>query len=91
MRTIHFDFTPIYIVANSSKEAADRLYPGTVGDLDNGDAVLVFVRQDEESGEIDGNVLITGFSRDTVVSPPRGRPSDWIFKAIGFGGPGIDQ
>jgi hypothetical protein len=88
-RSVHFDFTPIYIVGRASGSPDRRLLWANVGDLKRGDSVLVLARQDGGTGKIDALMLITGFSRDGIVRPPPGQSSDWIFKAVGFGGPGV--
>ena len=85
-RSIRFDFNSIY-VAGAASGAADRpLYFATIGDLKEGDSVLILARQDAQSGDISALLLITGFSPQEIVRPPEGQSSDWIFKAVGFGG-----
>ena len=84
--SVHFDFTQIYIVGKNSGLEDRRLYSATVGDLKEGDSVLVLARQHGEAGRVDGLLLITGFSRDGILQPAPGESSDWIFKAVGFGG-----
>jgi len=84
-RSVHFDFRQIYIVGKASGLEGRHLYSATVGDLKEGDSVLVLARHDGEAGNVDG-LLITGFSRDGIVGPAPGESSDWIFKAVGFGG-----
>jgi hypothetical protein len=86
-RSMHFDFIPIYIVGSVSRSADRHLYSATAGDLNEGDSVLVLGREDEKTGRIDAFLLITGFSRDGIVQAGPGQSSDWIFKALGFGGP----
>jgi hypothetical protein len=85
IRPIHFDFNQIYIVGSASRSAERRLYGATVGDLKEGDSVLVLARQDGQTGKIEGFVLLTGFSRDAIVRPAPGQSLDWIFDAIGLG------
>jgi len=86
-RSVHFDFMPIY-VAGKNVEADTRerrLYPATVGDLKEGDSVLILGRENEQTGDIDAFLLIAGFSPGSVQPGP-GQSADWIFQAIGFGG-----
>lgn len=87
IRSMHFDFMPIYIVGSASRSTDRHLYAATAGDLNEGDSVLVLGREDPKTGRIDAFLLITGFSRDGIVQAGPGQSSDWIFKAVGFGGP----
>ena len=67
--------------------ARDRhLYLATVGDLNEGDSVLILGRENGQTGNIDAFLLITGFSPGGVLQPGPGQSADWIFQAIGFGG-----
>ena len=84
-RPMHFDFSSIY-VAGAAKGPEDRpLYFATIGDLKEGDSVLILGREDAQSGGIRASLLITGFSPQEIVQPAEGQSSDWIFKAVGFG------
>lgn len=85
IRSVHFNFEPLYVVGRADGSATRQLYSATVGDLKQGDSVLVLARQDGTSGSIDAFTLITGFSRDRILRPAPGESSDWIFKAVGFG------
>jgi hypothetical protein len=85
-RPLHFDFTPIYIVGSAGGSEGRRLYSGDVGDLKEGDSVLVLSREDGQTGRIDGLLLITGFSRNGIGHPAAGESADWILKAVGIGG-----
>ena len=79
---------PIYVVGNSTApDARDRrLFPATVGDLKEGDSVLILGRENKQTGGIDAFLLITGFYPGGVVQPGAGQSADWIFQAVGFGG-----
>jgi hypothetical protein len=87
-RPVHFDFMPIYVVGkNTAPGARDRrLYPATVGDIKEGDSVLLLGRENDQAGGINAFLLITGFSPGGVLRPGPGQSADWIFQAIGFGG-----
>jgi hypothetical protein len=87
-RPVHFDFMSIYVVGkNAASGAGDRrLYPGTVGDMKKGDSVLILGRENDQTGDIDAFLLITGFSPGGVLQPGPGQSADWVFEAIGFGG-----
>jgi hypothetical protein len=86
-RSVHFDFMPIYLVGKTTAPDAHdrRLYPGNVGDLKEGDSVLIMGRENNQTGGIDAFLLITGFSPGGIVQPSAGQPADWIFQAVGFG------
>jgi hypothetical protein len=85
---VHFEFMPIYIVGKTTASGAGErhLYPGTVGDLKQGDSVLMLGRENNQTGGVDAFLLITGFSPGGVVQPGPGQSADWIFQAVGFGG-----
>lgn len=87
-RPVHFDFLRIYVVGkNEAPGARDRrLYLATIGDLNEGDSVLILGRENHQTGDIEAFLLITGFSPDGVLQPGPGQAADWIFQAIGFGG-----
>ena len=87
-RPVHFDFLPIYVVGkNKAPGARDRrLYSATIGDLNEGDSVLILARENHQTGDIEAFLLITGFSPGGVLQPGPGQSVDWIFQAIGFGG-----
>jgi hypothetical protein len=85
-RSMHFDFMPIYIAGAAKGSVDRRLYSGTVGDLKVGDSVLMLARQGARPGEIDALLLITGFSLQKIGGAEDNQKSDWIFKAVGFGG-----
>jgi hypothetical protein len=88
IRPVHFEFMPIYVVGkNAAPGARDRrLYPATVGDLKEGDSVLLLGRDNDQTGVIDAFLLITGVSPGGVLQPGPGQSADWIFQAVGFGG-----
>ena len=85
-RSVHFDFMPIYIVGKTTEPDAQdrRLYPGNVGDLKEGDSVLIMGRENNQTGGIDAFLLITGFSPGGIAQPGAGQSADWIFEAVGF-------
>jgi hypothetical protein len=87
-RPVHFDFNSIYLVGKNSVPGAGerRLYPATVGDIREGDSVLLLGREKDQGGGLDAFLLITGFSPGGVLQPGPGQSEDWIFQAIGFGG-----
>lgn len=87
-RPVHFDFLPIYVVEkNEAPGARDRrLYRATIGDLNEGDSVLILGRENHQTGDIEAFTLITGFSPGGILQPGPGQSADWIFQAIGFGG-----
>jgi len=89
-RPVHFDFMSIYVVGKNTVPGARdrRLYPATVGDMKEGDSVLMLGRENDQTGVIDAFLLITGFSPGGVLQPGPGQSADWIFQAIGFGGSG---
>jgi hypothetical protein len=78
----------IYVAGkNAAPGAADRrLYRATVGDMKNGDSVLMLGRENGQTGDIDAFLLITGFSPGGVLQPGPGQSADWIFQAVGLGG-----
>jgi len=86
-RPIHFDFMSIYVVGkNTVPDTRDRrLYPATVGDIKEGDSVLLLGRENDQTGGINAFLLITGFSPGGVLQPGPGQSADWIFQAVGFG------
>jgi hypothetical protein len=88
IRPVHFDFMSIYVVGKNTVPGARdrRLYPATVGDMKEGDSVLLLGREKDQGGVIDAFLLITGFSPVGVLQPGPGQSADWIFQAIGFGG-----
>jgi hypothetical protein len=73
-RPVHFDFISIYVVGkNAAPGARDRrLYPATIGDLKEGDSVLLLGRENDRTGDIDAFLLIAGFSPGGVP-PARAR------------------
>jgi|GEM_PF-2947969 hypothetical protein len=87
-RPVHFDFMPIYVAGKSAALGARdrRLYSATVGDLKEGDSVLILGRKNDQTGDIKAFLLITGFSPGGVLQPSPGQSADWIFQAVGFGG-----
>jgi Domain of unknown function (DUF5666) len=85
-RSVHFDFMPIYIAGRAAGSADRHLYSGTIGDLKEGDSVLIMARQDGHTGHIDALLLITGFSRAGIAGPEPGQSPDWLFRAVGIGG-----
>jgi hypothetical protein len=87
-RPVHLDFMLIYVVGKNTVPGARdrRLYPATVGDMKEGDSVLMLGRENDQTGVIDAFLLITGFSPGGVLEPGPGQSADWIFQAIGFGG-----
>jgi hypothetical protein len=87
---VHTGPMPFYAVGRTTAPGArDRLlYPITVGDLKEGDSILVFGRENNQTGDIDGLVLITGFSPGGVLQPGPEQSADWIFQAAGFGAHG---
>jgi len=87
-RSVHFDFMPIYVVGKNAApgETDRRLYRATVGDIKEGDSVLILGRENDQTRGIDAFLLITGFSPGGVLQPGPGQSADWIFQAIGFGG-----
>jgi hypothetical protein len=87
IRSVHFDFMPIYIVGKATgPRVPDRqLYRASVGDLKEGDSVLLFGRENNQTGRIDAFVLITGFSPGGLLEPGPGQSLDWIFQAAGLG------
>jgi hypothetical protein len=87
-RAVHFDFMSIYAVGmNAAAGARDRhLYPATIGDLKEGDSVLILGREDYQTGNTEALLLITGFTRGGFLEPGPGQSVDWIFQAIGFRG-----
>jgi len=88
-RPVHFDFIQIEVVGkNAVPGSRDRhLYPATVGDLKGGDSVLILGRENDQTGDIEAFLLITGFSPGGVLQPGPGQSADWIFQAIGIRGP----
>ena len=88
IRTVHFNFTTMYVVGKNTVPGDQdrRLYPATIGDLKVGDSVLVMGRENDQTAGIDLFLLITGFSPGGVLRPSAAQSSDWIFQAIGFGG-----
>jgi hypothetical protein len=86
VRSIRFDFMPIYVAARGATPDHHHLYGATVGDLKEGDSVLILADQDVQTSRIRAFVLITGFSREGILGPASGQSSDWIFKAVGIGG-----
>jgi hypothetical protein len=78
----------IYVVGkNTVPSAQDRhVYSATVGDLKEGDSVLILGRENDQTGDIQAFLLITGFSPGGILQPGPGQSPDWIFQAIGFGG-----
>ena len=87
-RPVHFDFMSIYVVGKNTVPGARdrRLYPATVGDMKEGDSVLILGRENDQTGVIDAFLLITGFSPGGVLQSGPGQSADWIFQAIGLGG-----
>lgn len=87
-RPVHFDFMPIYVVGKNAAPGNPerRLYPATVGDMKEGDSVLLLGRDNDQTGDIDAFLLITGFSPGGVLQPGPCQSADWIFQAVGFGG-----
>ena len=87
-RPVHFDFLPIYVVGKDEAPGSRdrRLYLATIGDLNEGDSVLILGRENHQAGDIEAFMLITGFSPGGVLQPGPGQSVDWIFRAIGFGG-----
>jgi len=87
-RPVHFAFISIYVVGKNTVPGARdrRLYPATVGDMKEGDSVLLLGRENDQAGVIDAFLLVTGFSPGGVLQPGPGQSADWIFQAIGFGG-----
>ncbi|HYW44557.1 MAG TPA: hypothetical protein VE959_16975 [Bryobacteraceae bacterium] len=87
-RPVRFNFVSIYVVGKNTVPGARdrRLYPATVGDMQEGDSVLLLGRENDQAGGIDAFLLITGFSPGGVLQPGPGQSADWIFQAIGFGG-----
>ena len=87
-RPVHFDFLPIYVAGKNEVPGAHdrRLYLATIGDLNEGDSVLILGRENHQTGDIEAFLLITGFSPRGVLQPGPGQSADWIFQAIGFGG-----
>jgi hypothetical protein len=73
IRPVHFEFMPIYVVGkNTAPGARDRhLYSATVGDMKDGDPVLILGRENDQAGDIDAFLLITGFSPGGVLQPGR--------------------
>jgi hypothetical protein len=88
LRSIHFDFMPIYVAARGATPGDHPLYWATVGDLNEGDSVLVLAHQNVGTGSIGAFALITGFARAGIMGPASGESSDWIFNAIGIAGQG---
>lgn len=87
-RSFHYDFMEgIYIAGRSAESGSRPLTGADIGDIREGDPVLVVARQNGEAGNLDAMVLITGFSRDGVVQPAPGQSPDWILQAVGIGGP----
>ncbi len=86
VRSIHFDFMPIYVAARGATPDHHHLYGATVGDLKEGDSVLILADQDVQTSRIRAFVLITGFSREGILGPGSRQSSHWIFKAVGIGG-----
>jgi hypothetical protein len=87
-RPVHFDFIPIYVVGKTTASGAEdrHLFPATIGDLKEGDSVLILGRENNQTGRIDAFLLITGFSPGGVLEPGATQSADWIFDAVGFGG-----
>ena len=85
-RSVRFDFNSIYVAGAASGSAHRPLYFATIGDLKEGDSVPILALHDPHSGDIRALQLITGFSRQEIARPAEERSSDWIFKAVGFGG-----
>ena len=87
-RPVHFDFMSIYVVGKNTVPGPRdrRLYPATVGDMKEGDSVLLLGRENDQVGGINAFLLITGFSPGGVLQPGPGQSADWIFQSIGFGG-----
>jgi hypothetical protein len=86
-RPVHFDFMSIYVMGEDATAGArDRhLYPATIGDLKEGDCVLIPGRENDQTGDTEALLLITGFTRGGFLEPRLGQSPDWIFHAIGFG------
>jgi hypothetical protein len=86
-RPVHI-FMHFYTVGKTTVAGARdrRLYLATIGDVKKGDSVLVFGRENKQTGSIDAFLLITGFSPGGILQPGAGQSSDWIFEAAGFGG-----
>lgn len=86
-RLAHFDFSSIDIVgkATAAGSRARQVFPGTLGDLEEKDAVLIFGKEDQASGMIQALLLVTGFSPGGILQPGPGQSPDWIFEAVGFG------
>ncbi len=87
-RSVHFDFMSIYVVGEDTVPGARgrRLYTATIGDLKEGDSVLILGRENYQTGDIEAFQLITGFALGGVLQPGPGQSADWIFQAVGFGG-----
>src|ERR1035438_9753508 len=87
-RPVHFGFISIYVVGKNTVPGARdrRLYFATVGDMKEGDSVLMLGRENDQTGVIDAFLLITGFSPGGVLQSGPGQSADWIFQAIGLGG-----
>jgi hypothetical protein len=87
-RPLHFDFLSIYVVGKNTAPGARgrRLYHATVGDMKKGDSVLILGRENNQTGDIEAFLVVTGFSPGGVLQPGPGQSADWIFQAIGFGG-----
>jgi hypothetical protein len=87
-RPVHFNFMSIYVVGKSTAPGVqDRhLYSATVGDLKQGDSVLVLGRENGETGDVEAFLMVTGFAPGGFLRPGPGQSADWIFQAVGLDG-----